>query len=88
MIRMKQKTVRLIVDLRDAREVERLRAKVKKLEGENERLRRLNKRYEFDLVCQQKINLQLSDYCKEHGYKVPPRMFTLWQSSHSPEEEI
>lgn len=84
---MKQKTVRLIVDLRDAREVEKLRARIKTLEAENTRLRQLNNRYEFDLVCQQKINLQLADYCQEHGYKIPSRLFSLWKSSYRPEEK-
>lgn len=84
---MKKKSVHLIVDLRDAREVEKLRARIKTLEAENTRLRQLKNRYEFDLVCQQRINLQLQDYCREHGFKVPPRMFTLWKSAYRPEEE-
>lgn len=75
---MKQKTVRLIVDLRDAREVEKLRATVRALEQENADLKAFAKRCEFNLVCQQKINLQLSDYCMEHGYRIPKRLFTLW----------
>lgn len=84
---MKQKTVRLIVDLRDAREVEKLRARIKTLEAENTRLRQLNNRYEFDLVCQQRINLQFQDYCRDHGFKVPPRLFSLWKSTYRPGEE-
>lgn len=84
---MKKKSLHLIVDLRDAREVERLRDRIRILETDNARLRQLNNRYEFDLVCQQRINLQLQDYCRDHGFKVPPRMFTLWKSTYRPEEK-
>ena len=75
---MKQKTVRLIVDLRDAREVEKLRARVRALEQENADLKAHANRCEFNLVCQQKINLQLFDYCQAAGYRIPKRLFTLW----------
>lgn len=79
---MKQKTVRLIVDLRDAREVEKLRARVRDLEQQNAQLKAFANRCEFNLVCQQKINLQLQDYCREQGYRIPPRLFTLWESTY------
>lgn len=84
---MKKKNIHLIVDLRDAREVEKLRARIRDLEEENARLRQLNNRYGFDLVCQQRINLQLQDYCQEHGFKVPPRLFSLWKSTYMSEEK-
>lgn len=75
---MKKQTVHLIVDLRDAREVEKLRARVRALEEENADLQAFAKRCEFNLVCQQKINLQLFDYCQSAGYRIPKRLFTLW----------
>ena len=75
---MKQKTVRLLVDLRDAREVEKLRARVRDLEQQNAQLKAFANRCEFNLVCQQKINLQLADFCQAAGYKIPKRLFTLW----------
>lgn len=82
----KNKSVRLIVDLRDAREVEKLRARVRDLEQQNAQLKAFANRCEFDLVCQQRINLQFQDYCRENGLKIPPRMFTLWKSSYRSDE--
>jgi hypothetical protein len=75
---MKKKSVHLIVDLRDAREVEKLRARVRDLEQQNAQLKAFANRCEFNLVCQQKINLQLADYCQAAGYRIPKRLFTLW----------
>lgn len=82
---MKSKTVRLIVDLRDAREVERLRSRIRDLEQHLEATTAHANRCEFDLVCQQRINLQLFDYCQEAGYRIPKRLFTIWpHESKSP----
>lgn len=86
-MKMKQKTVRLIVDLRDSREVEKLRARVRDLEQQNAQLTAFAHRCEFDLVCQQRINLNLQDYCREHGFKIPPKMFSLWKSTYRFEEK-
>lgn len=74
------KIIRLEVSLRDARVVEELRSRVEDLEARNAKLEELNNRYQFDLVCQQKINLQLQDYCRESGYHIPKRLFSIWRS--------
>ena len=76
------KIIRLEVSLKDAREVERLRKRVEELEQEASELRQLKNRFEFDLVCQQRLNLQLQDYCREAGYTVPKRLFTIWESTY------
>lgn len=81
-----KKTVHLIVDLREAKEVEKLRQRVEELEAELKKAKRRAQTCEFDLNCQQQLNLQLQDYCQEHGWKIPPRMFTLWRSSYRPDE--
>lgn len=78
---MKKKTVHLIVDLRDAREVQKLQARVRELEIELVKARERVNRSDFDLICQHRLNIQLQDYCREHGFKVPQRLFTLWRSS-------
>lgn len=76
------KIIRLEVSLKDARVVEELRGRVEELEARNAELEQLNNRYQFDLVCQQKINLQLQDYCREEGYHVPKRLFSIWKSQY------
>ena len=76
------KIIRLEVSLKDARVVEELRSRVEVLEARNAELEKLNNRYQFDLVCQQKINLQIQDYCQAAGYKIPKRLFTLWKSEY------
>lgn len=84
---MKQKTIRLIVDLREAKEVEKLRQRVEELEEELKKAKRRAQTCEFDLVCQQRINLQFQDYCRDQGWKIPPRLCTLWRSSYRPGED-
>lgn len=74
------KIIRLDVHVEDANVVKALRATIDQLEAENEKLREENRRNSFDLVCQHKINIQLRDYCVEHGYRVPERLFHLWES--------
>lgn len=81
------KIIRLEVSLKDARvveelrsRVEELRSRVEELEARNAELEALNNRYQFDLVCQQKINLQLQDYCRAEGYQIPKRLFSIWKS--------
>ena len=76
------KIIRLEVSLKDARVVEELRSRVEELEARNAELEQLNNRYQFDLVCQQKINLQLQDYCREEGYHIPKRLFSVWKSTY------
>ena len=76
------KIIRLEVSLRDARVVEELRSRVEELEARNAELEKLNNRYQFDLICQQKINLQLQDYCREAGYQIPKRLFSIWKSQN------
>ena len=76
------KIIRLEVSLKDHREVERLKSMVEELVAANENLRQANNRYQFDLVCQQRLNLQLQDYCREAGYAVPKRLFTIWESTY------
>lgn len=76
------KIIRLEVSLKDARVVEELRKRVEVLEARNAELEQLNNRHQFDLICQQKINLQLMDYCMAAGYKIPKRLFTLWKSEY------
>lgn len=76
------KIIRLEVSLTDSKLVEKLRSRVEELEARNAELEKLNNRYQFDLVCQQKINLQLQDFCRAEGYQIPKRLFTLWKSEY------
>lgn len=76
------KIIRLEVSLTDSRVVQQLRSRVEALEARNAELEQLNNRYQFELVCQQKINLQLQDYCREEGYHIPKRLFSIWKSDH------
>jgi len=76
------KIIRLEVSLKDARVVEELRSRVEELEARSAELEKLNNRYQFELVCQQKINLQLQDYCREAGYQIPKRLFSIWKSEY------
>lgn len=76
------KIIRLDVRLEDANVVRELRARVQQLEAENDKLRREANKHAFDLVCQHKINMQLRDYCLEHSYDIPKRLFHLWESGN------
>lgn len=76
------KIIRLEVCLTESKLVQDLRQRNAELEARNAELEKLNSRYQFDLVCQQKINLQLRDYCREEGYNIPRRLFTIWKSEY------
>lgn len=69
------KIIRLDVRLEDANTVKELKAQVQALTEENAKLKEKYRRSEYNLRCQHIINLQLSDYCMEHKYPIPKRLF-------------
>ena len=74
-VMMLPKIIRLDVRLEDANTVKELKGRVEALTAENAQLKEQLRRSEYNLRCQHIINLQLSDYCLEHKYPIPKRMF-------------
>ena len=67
--------IRIDVRMEDANVVRDLKSRVQALEEENSQLKQRLNRSEYNLRCQHIVNLQLSDYCMEHGYSIPKRLF-------------
>ena len=69
------KILRIDVRLEDANVVKELKAQVQAQAEEIAQLKTKLHRSEYNLRCQHIINLQLSDYCQEHKYPIPKRLF-------------
>lgn len=69
------KIIRIDVRMEDSNVVRDLKNRVQELEEENSQLKQRLHRSEYNLRCQHIINLQLSDYCQDHKYPIPKRLF-------------
>lgn len=67
--------LKLEVSVTPSDEVQALRRQVSDLTSQVETLRKECNRASFLYRCETLINLQLSDLCKEHGVRIPPRLF-------------
>lgn len=72
---MLPKILRIDVRLEDSNTVKELKAQVQSQAEEIAQLKEKYRRSEYNLRCQHIINLQLSDYCLEHKYPIPKRLF-------------
>lgn len=72
---MLPKILRIDIRLEDANVVKELKAQVQAQAEEIAQLKTKLHRSEYNLRCQHIINLQLSDYCQEHKYPIPKRLF-------------
>lgn len=72
---MLPKILRLDVHLQDDRIVQQLRQENADLKARLRLLQEQFDRAEFLLRCEYTVNQQLTDYCAEHDFQFPKRLF-------------
>ncbi len=76
-------TLRLILEPSD--ELQKLRAEVHTLQEQVLEMERAKSRAEYMMMCNSSLYLELLDWAKSKGYKVPRRMQNVFGTEYMPD---